>query len=132
MGLSDHRVSVSIAVSNITEARTFYEGKLGLSGVEDPHDESRTYACGSGTSLHVFPSPRAASSASTRATWIVEDLEQVVDELSASGVSFERYDEPSLQTDHRGIHMLGDGKVAWFKDPDGNTFAVEQRPATGP
>jgi hypothetical protein len=25
-----------------------------------------------------------------------------------------------------GIHLLDGGKVAWFKDPDGNTFAIEQ------
>jgi hypothetical protein len=39
-------------------------------------------------------------------------------------VTFERYDEPQLETDENGIHTLGDGKVAWFKDPDGNTFAA--------
>lgn len=48
----------------------------------------------------------------------------MVDELSANGVTFERYDETQLQTDTRGIHSLDDGKVAWFKDPDGNTFAI--------
>ncbi|MGH2993078.1 MAG: VOC family protein [Solirubrobacterales bacterium] len=55
------------------------------------------------------------------------ELEQVVDELSANGVAFERFDDPSLKTDEKGIHELGDGRVAWFKDPDGNTFAIEQR-----
>ncbi|MGH2805147.1 MAG: VOC family protein, partial [Thermoleophilaceae bacterium] len=60
-------------------------------------------------------------------TWYVADLEQVVDELSANGVIFERYDDPALMTDEKGIHELGDGRVAWFKDPDGNTFAVEQQ-----
>ena len=62
----------------------------------------------------------------TLATWYVADLERVVDELSSSGVRFERYDDPALRADERGIHELGDGRVAWFKDPDGNTFAVEQ------
>jgi hypothetical protein len=56
----------------------------------------------------------------------VADLERVVDELSSRGVTFERYDDPALETDERGIHELGDGRVAWFKDPDGNTFAVER------
>jgi hypothetical protein len=60
------------------------------------------------------------------ATWQVADLEQTVAELRSSGVTFERYDDPSLQADEKGIHELGDGRVAWFKDPDGNTFAIEE------
>ena len=27
----------------------------------------------------------------------------------------------------KGIHELDDGRVAWFKDPDGNIFAIEDR-----
>ena len=54
------------------------------------------------------------------------DLGQVVDELSAAGVAFERYDDPALKADERGIHELDDGRVAWFSDPDGNTFAIEE------
>jgi hypothetical protein len=26
----------------------------------------------------------------------------------------------------KGIRELGDGGVAWFTDPDGNTFAIDQ------
>jgi hypothetical protein len=55
---------------------------------------------------------------------LVHDVEQVVDELSSRGVTFEHYE--GLTTDARGISpTAGSGKVAWFKDPDGNTFAVE-------
>ena len=127
MGLSNYRVSASIAVSDMARAEAFYEGKLGLSGTVDPGDGSHRYACGDGTSLHVYSSPTNAGRApATLATWYVTDLPQVVDELSAKGVTFERYDDPRLQTDERGIHELDDGKVAWFTDPDGNTFAIEQ------
>ncbi len=127
MGLSSYKVSASIAVSDMARAEAFYEGKLGLLGVDDQGDGSHRYACGDGTSLHVYVSPANAGKATaTVATWYVPHLEHVVDELSANGVTFERYDEPQLQTDTRGIHWLGDGKVAWFKDPDGNTFAIEQ------
>jgi hypothetical protein len=44
--------------------------------------------------------------------------------VSANGVQFERYAEP-VGTDEQGVHDSGYGKVAWFKDPDGNTFALE-------
>ncbi len=46
---------------------------------------------------------------------------------SARGVELERYDDPELQADADGIHTLSDGLVAWFKDPDGNTLAIEER-----
>ena len=77
------------------------------------------------TGLHVYPSQaNAGQSTATLATWYVDDVEQVVDELRSKGVSFEHYDE--VTTDEKGISpRAGGGKVAWFKDPDGNTFAVE-------
>jgi catechol 2,3-dioxygenase-like lactoylglutathione lyase family enzyme len=120
-------VRASIAVSDLARAAEFYEGKLGLSAVEE-RPESRIYACGGDTALHVYESPTGAAGPATAtvATFYVNDLERVVDELAARGVTFERYDDPSLAADERGIHDLGDGKVAWFKDPDGNTFAIEE------
>ena len=127
MGLNSYKVSASIAVSDMARAEAFYEGMLGLVAMDDSDDGSHRYACGEGTSLHVYASPANAGTATaTLATWYVPDLEHVVDELSASGVTFEHYGDPRLQTDARGIHVLGDGRVAWFKDPDGNTFAIEQ------
>jgi DHA2 family multidrug resistance protein-like MFS transporter len=127
MSLSSYKVRTSIAVSDMAEAKAFYEGKLGLAGVEDQHDGSQIYACGGDTSLHVYASPAHAGAATaTLATWYVTNLEQVVDELTSKGVTFEQYDDSQLQTAEKGIHTLGNGSVAWFKDPDGNTFAIEQ------
>jgi catechol 2,3-dioxygenase-like lactoylglutathione lyase family enzyme len=127
MSLSGYKVRTSIAVSDISRAAEFYEGKLGLSAAETQPDESRIYPCGGDTSLHVYASPgHAGKATATLATWYVEDLEEVVDALSSRGVTFERYDHPALKSDEKGIHELGDGRVAWFKDPDGNTFAVEE------
>jgi catechol 2,3-dioxygenase-like lactoylglutathione lyase family enzyme len=127
MGLSSYPVRTSIAVADIARAAEFYEGKLGLAGGEGQPDESRVYACGGGTSLHVYESrAHTGKATSTLATWYVADLEEVVDELGSKGVTFERYDDPALKADEKGIHKLDDGRVAWFKDPDGNTFAIEE------
>lgn len=49
----------------------------------------------------------------------------MVDELIARGVTFERYGPPT-PTDARGVHATGYGFVAWFRDPDGDTSALEQ------
>ena len=125
MTLSAYRLNPSIAVSDMARAKRFYEGQLGLSAVQAGADGSRIYSSGGVTSLHVYPSPtHAGRSTATLATWYVDDVEQVVEELSSRGVAFEHYE--GLTTDERGISpRAGGGKVAWFKDPDGNTFAVE-------
>jgi catechol 2,3-dioxygenase-like lactoylglutathione lyase family enzyme len=126
MSLSRYKVSAQIAVSDMAQAEAFYEGKLGLSPQADWGEGSRTYACGAGSSLHVYASPAHAGKATaTVARWDVDDLEQVIDELTANGVTFEQYDEP-VKTNEKGIHDSGYGKVAWFKDPDGNIFALER------
>jgi catechol 2,3-dioxygenase-like lactoylglutathione lyase family enzyme len=125
MSLSDYELNASIAVSDMTRAREFYEGRLGLSPVRTQADDSRIYAAAGGAALHVYASPeRAGESSATLATWYVDDVERVVDELGSRGVKFERYE--GLEADEKGISpRAGGGKVAWFKDPDGNTFAVE-------
>jgi catechol 2,3-dioxygenase-like lactoylglutathione lyase family enzyme len=116
-----------VAVSNMIHATDFYEGKLGLAALDDEPDGSRVYECGGGTTLHVYVSQAlAGSGATTLATWCVADLERVVRELTSNGVIFEQYNEPGLETNAEGIASTSDGKIAWFKDPDGNTFAVEQ------
>jgi catechol 2,3-dioxygenase-like lactoylglutathione lyase family enzyme len=124
MSLTDSRVESTIAVSDMDKAKEFYEGKLGLSGGDDQADGGHTYPCGEGTRIHVYPSPgNAGKSGATLAAWLVQDVERTVDELTAKGVSFERYGEP-FNTDEKGIARLGDIVVAWFKDPDGNTLAI--------
>jgi catechol 2,3-dioxygenase-like lactoylglutathione lyase family enzyme len=125
MSLSKYEVGAAIAVSDMERARAFYEGKLGLSEGQDVGDGGRTYRCGSRTSIHVYPSPdNAGKSQATQAGWEVDDIEAVVDELTSKGVAFEQYDQPPFKTDAKGIATFRDGKVAYFKDPDGNIMAV--------
>jgi len=55
----------------------------------------------------------------------VKDIDAAVDELTRSGVEFERYGE-GFDQDERGI-MRGSGPpIAWFKDPAGNILSVLQ------
>jgi catechol 2,3-dioxygenase-like lactoylglutathione lyase family enzyme len=121
MTLSRYELNASIAVSDMARASEFYEDKLGLRATSSGADGSKVYE----SALHVYPSPgNAGMSAATLATWYVDDVEEVVDALAAKGVKFEHYD--GIVTDAKGISpRAGGGKVAWFKDPDGNTFAVE-------
>jgi catechol 2,3-dioxygenase-like lactoylglutathione lyase family enzyme len=126
MPLSNYRVGAAIAVSDMDRARQFYEGRLDFTAAGDDADGGRTYECGDQTTIHIFPSPGARGSGATLAGWTVDDLEQVVDELTANGVTFEHYDQTPITTDDKGIAVIGDSKSAWFKDPDGNILALVQ------
>jgi catechol 2,3-dioxygenase-like lactoylglutathione lyase family enzyme len=123
MSLSSYKVGAAVAVSDMDRAREFYEGKLGLPEGAETGDGGRTYICAGESELHIFPSPdHAGKATATVAGWDVDDIERVVDELGSNGVSFERYED--LKPDDKGIHSPDGARVAWFRDPDGNTFAV--------
>ncbi len=129
MPLGDFPVRASIAVSDIDRAIGFYEGQLGLQSLEsgpsaEIPDASRVYSSGGGPALNVYQSTTAGKSSATLATWYVDDIDQVVDELAAAGVEMAHYDE--FDHDANGITpRAGGGRIAWFRDPDGNTFAIE-------
>jgi catechol 2,3-dioxygenase-like lactoylglutathione lyase family enzyme len=129
MPLSDFPLRASVAVSDIRRAVAFYEGKLGLQALQSGPsaaipDGSRVYGSGGELALNIYESTTAGQTSATLATWYVEDLDQIVDELTAVGVAFARYDQ--FEHDARGITArAGGGRIAWFRDPDGNTFAIE-------
>jgi predicted enzyme related to lactoylglutathione lyase len=55
--------------------------------------------------------------------WDVPDIAAAIRELSERGVVFERYD--GMEQDAQGAWRApGGARVAWFKDPDGNTLAI--------
>ena len=129
MPLGDFQVRASIAVSDIQRAASFYEGKLGLRALQSGPsakiaDGSRVYGSGGGPALSVYQSVTAGKSPATMAVWYVDDIDQIVDELTAAGVEFVRYDEFD-HDDHGITARAGGGRIAWFQDPDGNTFALE-------
>lgn len=129
MPLSAYELRSSIAVSDIRQAVAFYEGKLGLPVLRSgpsAHivDGSRVYGSGGGPALNVYESSTAGKSEATLAVWYVDDIEGVVDELGERGVEMVRYEQ--FEADARGISpRAGGGRIAWFQDPDGNTFAIE-------
>jgi catechol 2,3-dioxygenase-like lactoylglutathione lyase family enzyme len=124
MGLNDGRVGAAIAVADMARAVEFYEGKLGLRSEGDDPDGGRTYVCGGGSTLHVFPSPLARASGATVAGWVVDDVEGLIGELTANGVTPEQYSDGPFATDDRGLARMGGFVGAWVKDPDGNVLAI--------
>jgi catechol 2,3-dioxygenase-like lactoylglutathione lyase family enzyme len=131
MGLSEYKVAAALTVSDMDRAREFYEEKLGLLVGIDSGDNLQ-YRCAEESVIHVYLSPEhAGKSTATLVGWDVDDVERVVDELSSRGVTFERYDEGPIVTDEKGIATFeGGAKVAYFKDPDGNTLSIAQAPSS--
>ena len=124
MSLKDAQVRATIAVSDMTSAAEFYEGTLGLSALgDDAMGHVRIYQCGGGSLLQVYVSEHAGTATATVASWSSSDFESVVDELRGKGLAFASDGE--TPTDERGVHSFGEHKVVWFKDPDGNTIALD-------
>jgi catechol 2,3-dioxygenase-like lactoylglutathione lyase family enzyme len=115
--------SANLAVKDIRVSRKFYEDKLGLVQVGSEGDDLVVYRSGQ-TTLNVYKSKEAGTNKATAVTWAVGDrLDETVRELKAKGIAFEHYDMPGM-TRKGDIHIGGDVKVAWFKDPDGNILNI--------
>ena len=121
--LADREAMATIAVKDLTIARAFYEGKLGLKRVGPESSEAVTYESGH-AQIVVYRSQYAGTNQATAATWGVGDeLEAVMRTLRDAGISFEHYDLPGA-TREGDIHVFGDFRAAWFRDPDGNILHV--------
>jgi len=111
----------TVAVTDLAKAKAFYENTLGLEPVDGDEGSVQSYRAGSSTLL-VYESSYAGTNKATAVTWPVgDDLDAVIRELKAKGVTFEHYDMPGAKHDG-DVHDFGKLRVAWFKDPDGNIF----------
>jgi len=112
----------TIGVRNTNKAKEFYEGVLGLRHEGPEREGVLTYKSG-GSKVFVYQSEFAGTNKATSATWVEKDVEGEVAALKKKGVKFEHYDFPEMQ--RKGdVHVSGDMKAAWFKDPDGNILAL--------
>ena len=124
--LGDKDAAANIAVKDLEKAKKFYEDSLGLAQVDAEGQEAIVFKSGKSTVI-VYRSQYAGTNKATAMTWVVGgDIERVVQQLKAKGIRFEHYDMPGA-TREGDIHVAGDMKVAWFKDPDGNILNITSR-----
>jgi predicted enzyme related to lactoylglutathione lyase len=116
--LGSRNAVANVAVKNLATAKKFYEGTLGLKPVDEVSDEIIVFKSGDSV-LNVYRSDYAGTNKATAVTWSVDDLEGEIRNLKEKGVTFEHYDIPNMKLEG-DIHVCGDMRVAWFKDPDGN------------
>jgi catechol 2,3-dioxygenase-like lactoylglutathione lyase family enzyme len=119
--LANAKAFSGFAVPDLQEARGFYEGTLGLNVSED-NGLLVLHLAGDRDTL-VYPKPDHVPATYTILNFPVPNIDDVVDELAARGVRFERYD--GFGQDDRGIAQPDDGpRIAWFTDPAGNILSV--------
>ena len=122
--LRDTDAAATIAVKNLGKAAKFYEETLGLSRAGGENDEVVVFESGD-TRINVYRSSYAGTNKATALTWSVDDVEDLVRTLKGKGVRFEHYDLPDMQREG-DVHVSGDFKAAWFKDPGGNILCLHQ------
>jgi catechol 2,3-dioxygenase-like lactoylglutathione lyase family enzyme len=108
------------AVDDVEKARDFYRDTLGLdTSVE--HGILTLNIAGDRPTI-VYPKPDHVPAGYTILNFPVDDIEAAVDELTARGVEFLRYD--GFDQDDRAIFRGGGPPIAWFTDPAGNVLSV--------
>jgi catechol 2,3-dioxygenase-like lactoylglutathione lyase family enzyme len=119
----DTKAFNSFAVPDLEQARRFYGETLGLD-VSQGDGPLMLQLAGDRQTL-VYPKPDFAPATYTILNFPVDDIDAAVDQLSARGVEFERYE--GFEQDEKGIARGNGGPpIAWFTDPAGNILAVLQ------
>jgi catechol 2,3-dioxygenase-like lactoylglutathione lyase family enzyme len=122
-GLGSHPIVAFVATANPSAARRFYQETLGLPLVSE--DPFALVFDVHGTMLRVSIVEKVVVAGYTVLGWKVPDIAKTADLLGQAGVSLQRY--PGLDQDAQGIWTSPSGaRVAWFKDPEGNTLSLTQ------
>ena len=121
--LGDADLIAFVPTKDMTKARLFYEKTLGLK-----LEGSSPVACAfraHGVLLRLIAVEQLTPYPFTVLGWSVEDIATTVAGLTANGVAFERIE--GVAQDELGVwRSPGGARVAWFKDPDGNTLSLTQ------
>ena len=124
----DTKAFSGFSVDDVAAARAFYADTLGLDATED--NGMLTLRIAGGNNVLVYPKDNHEPATYTVLNFPVDDIEAAVDQLTARGVTFERYEGTPVETDAKGIFRGGGPLIAWFTDPAGNVLSVIE--AEGP
>lgn len=126
--LGDSKAFSGFAAPDLEAAKRFYGETLGLETSEDDGLLTLHLAGDRDTLIYAKDDHQPANY--TILNFPVDDIDAAVDELTARGVRFERYEGFPFEQDAKGIargREAGMGPdIAWFKDPSGNVLSVQQ------
>lgn len=117
----DTKAFSSFSVDDLTKAKQFYGNTLGLDISES--NEGITLELSGGNEIFIYQKSDHTPATFTVLNFLVDNVDQAVDDLLKLGVRFEIYNEGELKTDEKGI-CRGSPTIAWFKDPAGNFLSV--------
>ena len=110
------------STNDIASAKAFYGDTLGLDVSEE--NGMLTMQLAGGGRVLIYPKDDHEPATFTVLNFPVENIDQVVDDLTKAGIAFERYE--GTGQDERGIARAYPPPIAWFKDPAGNILSVLQ------
>jgi catechol-2,3-dioxygenase len=122
--LGEHPIYPVLLATDLSAARDFYHGQLGLE-ILNESEAGIVFGCGGGTQLAVTKSTTGTADTQTQAGWYVKDIRAEVAELRSRGVKVEEYDLPGLKT-HDGIADIGFAWAAFIVDPGKNALGILQ------
>jgi catechol 2,3-dioxygenase-like lactoylglutathione lyase family enzyme len=108
------------SVNDLERTRKFYADTLGVR-VEPEGIGLRLHLPGAGT-VFTYPKEDHQPATFTILNFVIDNIDEAVDELKNRGVTFERYE--GAPQDERGIMRKHGPPIAWFKDPAGNVLSV--------
>jgi catechol 2,3-dioxygenase-like lactoylglutathione lyase family enzyme len=118
-----------VVTSNPDKAKAFYGGVLGFREVSD--DDFAIMFDANGTRIRVNKAREFTPARGTVLGWEVDDIYAAIRDLAPRGVNFEQFNLPFMKQDEFGVWTPPNGdRVAWFKDPDGNTLSISQHNLT--
>lgn len=111
-----------VSILDVSRAKDFYQNTLGLRLLREEPPFALVFDA-NGIMLRLVMARELPPNHGTVLGWEVSEISATVEDLGQAGVRFERYD--GMVQDDLGIWTSPTGaKVAWFKDPDGNTLSV--------
>jgi catechol 2,3-dioxygenase-like lactoylglutathione lyase family enzyme len=125
--LTDSEAFSGFAVDDLQAAQAFYEQTLGLKTTLIEAAGQLTLHLAGGRDTFVYEKPDFVPANYTILNFPVDDVEGTVDELTAQGVAFERYE--GFEQDDKGNARGNGPDIAWFKDPAGNILSVLKQPS---
>jgi catechol 2,3-dioxygenase-like lactoylglutathione lyase family enzyme len=126
MGLSRYDIIGFISIVDVSRAKAFYRDTLGLRLVMEESPFALVFDA-NGIMIRLGMAKEIAAAHGTVLGWQVPEVGATVRELMHAGVLFERF--AGMNQDELGIWTSPTGaRVAWFKDPDGNTLSISEHP----
>jgi catechol 2,3-dioxygenase-like lactoylglutathione lyase family enzyme len=123
MSLARRKLVAFAATTSPAKARRFYRDTLGLKLVDD--NQFALVFDANGTMLRVQLVQEVVPAGYTVLGWAVKDIAATAAKLKKAGVRFQKY--PRMDQDRNGVWTSPSGaRIAWFKDPDGNTLSLTE------